>query len=62
MVVLGIVVVLVLGEAVVVGFLLITNSVKEDQGVNFNFNPTLFTYKQWPRLSSGRLLTETGYN
>lgn len=38
---LGIVVAFVLGEAVVVGFLLITNSVKEDQIMVFKFIPIL---------------------
>lgn len=31
---------LVLGEVVVVGFFLITNSVKEDQEIDFKFKPT----------------------
>lgn len=39
---LGIVVALVFGAAVVVGFLLITNSVKEDQAMDFKFKTTLF--------------------
>lgn len=45
MVVIGIVVVLVLGAAVVVGLLLITNSVKEYQGMDYNFKRALFTCK-----------------
>lgn len=45
MVVLGLVVALVLGEAVVVGFLLITNSVKEDQEMILNSNPQFLLHR-----------------